>query len=152
MDIQDITKEIHRLRFEESMTLEAITNKFGKSIYWVNSRLNKKYEPKRIRQTADDVGTFEDEYIEDKTLSDEFDQIKALRKQGQNYEEIASHFNRSVYWVHSRLKGKYRPKGHISEKLFQEERVVPYMIVMGYTGILYSMVVRKKVALNKRQT
>jgi transcriptional regulator with XRE-family HTH domain len=136
MSIQDIKAEIHRLRFEEGMTLQAIANKFGKSIYWVNARLNKNYEPKRIRQTIDDIGTFKDEDIEDKALSGEVAQVKKFRKQGLSYEEIASRLNRSVYWVHTRLQGKYRPKGHRAEKQFQEERVVPYMIRIGYTGIL----------------
>jgi len=136
MSIKDIKAEIHRLRFEEGMTLQAIANKLGKSIYWVNARLNKNYEPKRTRQTIDDIGTFLDENIDDEALSSEVFQIKSLREKGLSYEEIASRLNRSVYWVHTRLQGKYRPKGHRAEKLFQEERVVPYMIKLGYTGIL----------------
>jgi transcriptional regulator with XRE-family HTH domain len=55
MSIPDIISEIHRLRFEEGKTLQEIAKVFGKSIYWVNARLNKDYEPKRIRRTADDV-------------------------------------------------------------------------------------------------
>ena len=136
MNIQDIKEEIHRLRFEERMTLQAIANKFEKSIYWVNARLNKNYEPKKIRQTIDDIGTFKDVDIEDEALSGEVAQITKLRKQGLSYEEIASHMNRSIYWVHTRLQGKYRPKGHRAEKQFQEKRVVPYMSKFGFEGIL----------------
>jgi DNA invertase Pin-like site-specific DNA recombinase len=135
MNIQNIKAEIHRLRFEEGMTLQEIAKKYGKSIYWVNARLNKNYEPKRLRQTSDDIGEFEDINVSDKVLSDEVSQIRELRGQGLIYEEIASNLNRSVYWVHTRLQGKYMPKGARAEKQFQEERVVPYMSQLGFTGI-----------------
>jgi len=46
MTLDDIKKEIHRLRYEQGMTLQEIANKYGKSIYWVNARLNKNCEPK----------------------------------------------------------------------------------------------------------
>jgi transcriptional regulator with XRE-family HTH domain len=134
--VQDIKAEIHRLRFGEGMTLQEIANKFGKSIYWVNARLNINYEPKRTRQTADDIGVFDDLNISDEVLAAEVSQIRELRERGLTYEEIASNLNRSVYWVHTRLQGKYRPKGARAEKQFQEERVVPYMSQIGFTGIL----------------
>jgi len=136
MNIIDQKAEIHRLRFEEGMTLQEIANKFGKSIYWVNSRLNKDYEPKRIRQTSDDIGSFGDVKIGNDVLSDEVSQVIKLRKQGLTYEQIASKLNRSVYWVHTRLQGKYAPKGPRAENQFQEERVVPYMSKLGFEGIL----------------
>jgi len=136
MNIIDQKAEIHRLRFEEDMTLQEIANKFGKSIYWVNSRLNKNYEPKRIRQTSDDIVSMEDVNIGNEVLSDEVSKVKELRKQGLSYKEIASNLNRSIYWVHTRLKGKYTPKGPRAEKQFQEERVVPYMSKLGFEGIL----------------
>jgi len=138
MSIIDVKAEIHRLRFEEGMTLQEIANKFGKSIYWVNTRLNKNYEPKRIRQTSDDIGLIEGVNIANanEVLSDEVSQVKKLRKQGLTYEEIASNLNRSVYWVHTRLQGKYTPKGPRAENQFQEERVVPYMSKLGFEGIL----------------
>jgi len=136
MTLKDIKEEIHKLRFEQGMTLQEIANKFGKSIYWVNSRLNKNYEPRRTRQTADDIGVFDDLNINDKVLAEEVSQIKGLRERGLTYEEIASNLNRSVYWVHTRLQGKYMPKGARAEKQFQEERVVPYMVQLGFTGIL----------------
>jgi transcriptional regulator with XRE-family HTH domain len=136
MNIQNIKAEIHRLRFEEGMTLQEIAKRYGKSIYWVNARLNKNYEPKRLRQTADDIGVFDELHISDEVLADEVSKIRDLREQGLTYEEIASKLNRSVYWVHTRLQGKYMPKGARAEKQFQEERVVPYMSQLGFTGIL----------------
>ncbi len=91
---------------------------------------------KRIRQTSDDFGSIEDVNIANEILSDEVSQVKKLRKQGLTYEQIASNLNRSVYWVHTRLQGKYTPKGPRAENQFQEERVVPYMSKLGYEGIL----------------
>jgi hypothetical protein len=41
--------EIARLR-DEGKTLQEIAQYFGKSIYWVNSRLNPTYQPKRLRR------------------------------------------------------------------------------------------------------
>jgi len=136
MTLKDIKEEIHKLRFEQGMTLQEIARKFGKSIYWVNARLNKNYEPKRLRHTSDDIGVLEDLNVSDEVLADEIFHIRKLREQGLTYEEIASNLNRSVYWVHTRLQGKYRPKGARAEKQFQEERVVPYMTQLGFTGIL----------------
>jgi hypothetical protein len=46
----DEQEEIARLR-GEGQTLQQIANRFGKSIYWVNSRLNLGYQPKRLRRT-----------------------------------------------------------------------------------------------------
>jgi hypothetical protein len=47
--------EITRLR-TEGHTLHEIASRFGKSIYWVNSRLNTSYQPKRLRRAqGDDV-------------------------------------------------------------------------------------------------
>ena len=136
MTLADIKKEIHKLRHEQGMTLQEIANKYGKSIYWVNARLNKSYEPKRLRHTADDIGKLNELDVNDETLSEEISQIKILRAEGLTYEQIASKVNRSIYWVHSRLQGKYTPRGARSEKQFQEERVVPYMVELGYSGLL----------------
>ena len=116
--------------------MQKIANKYGKSIYWVNARLNKNYEPKRLRHTADDIGKLNELDVVDKSLSEEITQIQNLRAEGLTYEQIASKLNRSVYWVHSRLQGKYTPRGARSEKQFQEERVIPYMIKLGFSGIL----------------
>ncbi len=41
--------EIARLR-DEGKTLQEIAHHFGKSIYWVNSRLNPSYHPKHLRR------------------------------------------------------------------------------------------------------
>lgn len=136
MTLKDIKEKIHKLRFEQDMTLQEIANKFGKSIYWVNARLNKNYEPKRLRQTSDDIGDLEEVHFDDEVLAGEVAQIKSLRAQGLTYEEIASKSNRSIYWVHTRLQGKYMPKGARAEKQFQEERVIPYMSQLGFSGIL----------------
>ena len=96
MNIQNIKAEIHRLRFEEGMTLQEIAKKYGKSIYWVNARLNKNYEPKRLRQTADDIGEFEDINVSGKVLSDEV----SITKQ---YEQFAN--TMTVPVVKAILKG-----------------------------------------------
>ena len=136
MTLKDIKTEIHKLRFKEGMTLQEIANKYGKSIYWVNARLNKNYEPRSLRQTAHDIGLFDDLNISSEVLADEISQVRELRKQGLTYEEIASNLNRSIYWVHTRLQYKYMPKGARAENQFQEERVIPYMAQLGFTGIL----------------
>lgn len=136
MDAMEVKAEIHRLRYEDRLTLREIANKFGKSIHWVYVRLNKDYEPKGIRQTSDDVGSMEDIDIGDEVLSDEVSQVRKLRKQGLTYQQIASDLNRSIYWVHTRLHGKYMPKGARAESQFQEERVIPHMSRLGFEGIL----------------
>jgi transcriptional regulator with XRE-family HTH domain len=136
MTLSDTKKEIHRLRYEEGMTLQEIVNKYGKSIYWVNARLNKSYEPKRLRYTADDIGNLNEIDVDNKSLYDEIRQVKILRSDGLTYEQIASKLNRSIYWVHTRLQKKYIPTGARAEKLFQEEKVVPYMMNVGFYGIL----------------
>lgn len=136
MDESESRSELYRLRYDEKKTLQEIANIFGKSIYWVNSRLNKKYEPSKIRQTIADIeaiSKFENENIE---ISEESSIVFNLRKKGLTYEEIASKLNRSIYWVHSRLEGKYAPKGRRAEKNFQEERVIPFLEHMGHTGIM----------------
>lgn len=46
--------EIIRLR-NAGHTLQEIARHFGKSIYWVNSRLNPSYEPKRLRRAEGSV-------------------------------------------------------------------------------------------------
>lgn len=45
----DEQAEVARLR-DEGRTLQEIASHFGRSIYWVNSRLNPSYEPKRLRR------------------------------------------------------------------------------------------------------
>lgn len=136
MSIEIEKEEIRRLRFEEGLTLKEIAEKFSKSIYWVKSRLDPKYEPKRERKiAADDINLELLTELEDENLSDEVKQIIDLRKQGLSYEQIADRLNRSVYWVHTRLRDEYRPRGTRAEKLFQEERVIPFLKQIGHEDI-----------------
>jgi transcriptional regulator len=136
MDESELRSEIYRQRHDEKKTLREIASFFGKSIYWVNSRLNKKYEPTKTRQTISDIENLSKIDLDDICLSEEVKEVYKLRKEGLKYEEIASKLNRSIYWVHSRLEGKYAPKGRRAEKNFQEERVVPFLINAGHTGIM----------------
>jgi hypothetical protein len=50
----DEQAEIARLR-NEGRTLQEIASHFGRSIYWVNSRLNPSYEPKRLRRAQGNI-------------------------------------------------------------------------------------------------
>lgn len=136
VDESESRSELYRLRYDEKKTLQEIANIFGKSIYWVNSRLNKKYEPSKIRQTIADIESISKFENGNTEISEESTIVFNLRKQGLTYEEIASKLNRSIYWVHSRLEGKYAPKGRRAEKNFQEERVVPFLEQLGHTGIM----------------
>lgn len=136
MDESQLRSEIYRQRHVEKKTLQEIANFYGKSIYWVNSRLNKEYEPTKTRQTIADLENIAEIDLNDINLSEEVKAVYKLRKEGLKYEEIASKLNRSIYWVHSRLEGKYAPKGRRAEKNFQEERVVPFLIHAGHTGIM----------------
>ena len=148
MNIIDIKAEIQRLRFEEGKSLQEIAQIFGKSIYWVNSRLNKNYEPKRIRQTADDIGSLQDTNVDDEALSNEVSQIRKLREERSNDEQIASKLI-SDHWFHTRLQSKYMPKGARAEKQFQEERVISYMTKLGFTGILQYVRTSREVSRRK---
>lgn len=88
--------EVARLR-GEGLTLQAIANRLGKSIYWVNSRLDEKYEPKRTRRVAgDDQEVQESPRPDNENLADEVVEIKRLRASGLTYEQIANRLNRSV--------------------------------------------------------
>jgi len=120
----------------EGLTLQQIANRLGKSIYWVNSRLDVNYEPKRIRRvTGDDQEVQESPRPDDENLADEVVEIQRLRASGLTYEQIANRLKRSVYWVHTRLRKEYRPQGTRAEKLFQETRVVPFLREAGHTDI-----------------
>jgi transcriptional regulator with XRE-family HTH domain len=136
MALENEKEEIARLRYKDGLTLQQIANKFGKSIYWVNSRLDTKYLPKSIRRIAtDDTETPITDGVDDPLLASEIEQISLLRNHGLTYEQIANQLNRSVYWVHTRLRQKYRPKGARAEKEFQEKRVVPFLVRLGHTDI-----------------
>jgi len=49
----DEKAEVVRLR-NEGLTLHEIGHHFGKSVGWVNSRINPKYEPEKLRRAEDD--------------------------------------------------------------------------------------------------
>ena len=127
--------EVARLR-KEGLTLQQIAERLGRSIYWVNSRLDAKYEPKRIRRVAgDDMGAPHGQPPDNRNLANEITEVQRLRAMGLTYEQIATKLNRSVYWVHTRLREVYRPQATRAEKLFQETRVVPFLQQAGHTHI-----------------
>ncbi len=136
MSIELEKQIVHRMRSDEGLTLQQIANRLGKSIYWVNSRLNSDYEPKRQRLTAADEAATNaeaEETVDDEPdMTEEVERIQALRQEGLTYEQIATRLNRSVYWVHSRLRAKYRPSKTRTERLFQEQRVVPFLLHLGH--------------------
>jgi hypothetical protein len=115
------------------MTIHGIAKQVGKSAGWVYARLNDEYAPKRKRDTPD-VAT---EPIEDSTagsaLRGELEQVRQLRASGMTYQEIAQRCGRSIYWVHSRLKGQYQPRDLRTERLFQDQAVIPYLTAGGHT-------------------
>jgi hypothetical protein len=125
--------EVARMRHEEGLTLQEIAIRLGKSIYWVNSRLNPNYEPKRKRRIAQDDDDSEGMPVPDnQELAAEVDRVSELRRSDLTYEQIANRLNRSVYWVHSRLRRAYQPRKTRDEKLFQESRVVPFLETLGH--------------------
>jgi len=113
----------------QGMTLQEIANKLTKSIDWVNSRLDDKYEPKRVRETSLDENNSPNrlEMVTNPKLSGEIDSVKKMRESGMTYEQIAAEFNRSIYWVHTILNKKYTPRVTLNEKNFQESRVIPWL-------------------------
>jgi hypothetical protein len=132
--IEDEKLLVSQLRNEEGMTLQEIANKLDKSIYWVKSRSDKRYEPKRKRRTSSEENLSDgDMEILDPKLSNEIDQVKKLKIRGLTYEQIAAQFNRSIYWVHTRLRSRYRPRVSQKEKEFQELRVIPWLLGQGHT-------------------
>lgn len=134
-NIDNEKTEVTRLR-EEGFTLQEIANRLGRSIYWVNSRLDAKYEPKQIRRvTGDDWDVRDSQLPIDENLSTEVIEIQRLRKSGLTYEQIAKKLNRSIYWVHTRLREAYRPQRSRTEKLFQETRVVPFLRASGHADV-----------------
>ena len=134
MSIESEKEHVSRLRHEEGMKLREIAQKLGKSIYWVNSRLDPTYEPKRTRITADaEMPTGSGEQLTQDALGDEIANARRMRAEGLTYEQIARQLNRSVYWVHSRLRKAYEPRKANTEKRFQEKRVVPCLRRAGHT-------------------
>jgi hypothetical protein len=133
MALADEKQMVRRLRSEEGLTLQAIANRLGKSIYWVNARLNSDYEPQRERLTASGESQPQVEQLtEQPELAAEILKIYEMRQQGMTYEKIAANLNRSVYWVHTRLRENYRPSKIRTERVFQEVRVVPYLLQTGH--------------------
>ena len=133
--LEEEKREVIQLR-KEGLTLQEIAHKLGKSIYWVNSRLDSKYEPKRKRRVAKDESEASVVVLsDDPILAQEMLTIHLLRQEGLTYEEIANSLNRSVYWVHTRLREAYRPQGARAEKLFQETRVVPFLLRLGHRDV-----------------
>ena len=111
MSIESEKAVVQKLRYEENLSLKEIADKLGKSIYWVNARLDPKYQPKRPRKIAtDDIDLKIPRGLEKHKLLNEFKEIIDLRKQGLSYEQIAAKFGKSIYWVHSRLRDNYRPE------------------------------------------
>ncbi len=146
-NVEDEKTLVSQLRNKDGITLQEIANKLGKSIYWVNSRLNKKYEPKRDRKTnsSRNDSANDSQEILDPRLSKEIELVKEFRETGLTYEQIASKLNRSVYWVHSRLSKKYAPRVTLNEKQFQESQVIPWLINRGHKII--SQYVRSEASL-----
>lgn len=134
-NLSEEVKQIVNLR-KQGLSYEEIAREFGKSIYWVHTRLREKYRPKTKRKiAADDVDLDLPDDLEDESLSEEVRKIIDLRQQGFSYQKIADKVNRSVYWVHTRLRDEYRPKGSRAELQFQEERVIPFLKQVGHEGI-----------------
>lgn len=119
------------------MTLQEIAKRLNRSIYWVNSRLDDKYEPRRVRKTSlEGEGSLSHpEMINNPKISEEIDSVKKMRELGMTYEQIAAQLNRSIYWVHTRLSKKYAPRVTLNEKKFQESRVIPWLESEGHTII-----------------
>lgn len=114
------------------MTIHQIAAHVGKSAGWVYSRLRDKYAPKRTRDTSDVAPEPIKEGLIGESLRNELEEVRRLRSFGMTYEEIAQQLGRSIYWVHSRLKGHYQPGGVQTERLFQEQAVIPYLRDTGH--------------------
>ena len=131
MSIDD-DKTLVRSLYQTGLTIHEIAKQVKKSSGWVYSRLNEKYAPNRQRDTAD-VQPEPADMPDDPVLAQELKAVRDLRASGMTYDKIAAHLGRSIYWVHSRLKAKYQPRDTRTERLFQEQAVVPYLIAAGHT-------------------
>jgi len=128
----DDEKALVRSLYSDGLTIHQIAVRVGKSSGWVYSRLNEKYAPKRKRATTQDAPDVIATVPDDPTLLGELEEVRSLRAQGMTYQEIATKFGRSVYWVHSRLRGKYQPRDSQTERRFQEEAVIPFLLGLGH--------------------
>lgn len=61
--------------------------------------------------------------------------VEDLREQGFKLKEIANRMNRSIYWVQSRLDGKYEPNKTRIEKHFQDSIVIETLKKEGHNII-----------------
>jgi transposase len=127
-DDKALVRSLHR----SGLTIREIAKQVKKSPSWVYSRLNENYAPERTRETAD-VPPESAEIPDDPVLAGELKEVRDLRTSGMTYDQIAEHLGRSIFWVHSRLRDKYRPRDVRTERLFQEQAVVPYLIAAGHT-------------------
>jgi transposase len=130
MSIDD-DKALVRSLQRSGLTIHEIAKQVKKSPSWVYSRLKEKYAPNRERETAD-VQPEPADIPNDPVLARELMAVRDLRISGMTYDEIAAHLGRSIFWVHSRLKAKYQPRDVRTERLFQEQAVVPYLVAVGH--------------------
>jgi len=125
-------KVMVRALYDSGMTIHQIAVQVRKSASWVYSRLNDEYAPKRKRDTADVLPEEIAVVPEDDVLKNELEEVRRLRADGWTYRKIADHFDRSIYWVHSRLRKGYQPRNAQTEQRFQKEAVIPFLISEGH--------------------
>ena len=130
MSIDD-DKALVRSLHQSGLTTHEIAKQVKKSAGWVYSRLNEKYAPDRKRDTSE-VPPEPADIPDDPVLAQDLKGVRDLRASGMTYGEIAAHLGRSIFWVHSRLRAKYQPRDVRTERLFQEQAVVPYLTAVGH--------------------
>ena len=131
MSIED-EKQIVRSLYTSGLTIHQIAAQVGRSAGWVYTRLSDQYAPKRKRDTADVTPEAIGAVPDSPALAQELAAVRLMRASGMTYEQIAGKLGRSIYWVHSRLRGKYRPRDVRTELLFQEQAVVPWLQSRGH--------------------
>jgi hypothetical protein len=131
MSIEDEKATVRALH-AGGMTIHEISAHVGRSASCVYTRLRDDHAPKRTRDTADVAPEPIEDISTNAVLRAELEEVRRLRKSGLTYEQIAEALGRSIYWVHSRLKGGYQPAGSRTERRFQEQAVVPYLLDAGH--------------------
>jgi len=131
MSIDDEKNAVRSL-YADGMTIHQIAAHVGKSPGWVYTRLRDEYAPKRKRDTSDVAPEPFQDVPTDPLLRAELEKVHLLRRSGMTYEQIAEHLGRSIYWVHSRLKGRYQPRDLRTERHFQDQAVIPYLLDAGH--------------------
>ena len=131
MSIDDEKTTVRSL-YAGGMTIHRIAAHVGKSAHWVYTRLRDEYAPKGKRDTADVVPEPIEDAPIDPALRAELEEVRLFRSSGMTYEQIAQRLGRSIYWVHSRLRGKYQPRNLRTERLFQDQAVIPYLLDAGH--------------------